>query len=298
VTHPSPPARETCRARLVLAALACMTVVPDGTGAKPAEQPAPRPYCQPALFNVALDIGHDRAKPGAISATGATEFEYNLSLGHAVIEALRQAGFSAAFLIGESGAPLTIERRVKIAMDTHAVLLVSLHHDSVQPRYFSDWTVDGRLQHYSDAFHGYSLFISGKNGHEHESREFAMLLGEALLGQGLTPSLHHAEKIRGENRPLLDAKLGLYRFNDLEVLKTAPMPAALLETGIIVNRREEQEIRNGPYHKLVAAALVKAIRGLCSMHADGRYRLSAGLRRGKATAVGALNAGEHTRGAP
>jgi len=92
--------------------------------------------------------------------------------------------------------------------------------------------------------------------------------------------------------------LGLYRFNDLEVLKTAPMPAALLEIGIIVNRREEQEIRDGPYHKLVAAALVKAIRGLCSMHADGRYRLSAGLRRGKATAVGALNAGEHTRGAP
>jgi len=40
--------------------------------------------------------------------------------------------------------------------------------------------------------------------------------------------------------------LGLYRFNDLEVLKTAPMPAALLETGIIVNRREEQERRPLP----------------------------------------------------
>ncbi|SDR16289.1 N-acetylmuramoyl-L-alanine amidase [Rhizobiales bacterium GAS113] len=269
MTHPALRAREPRGALVVFGALACMTVVLDGTAAMPAEQPAPR-SCQPALFRVALDIGHDRAKPGAISATGVTEFEYNLSLGHAVIAGLRQAGFGAAFLVGESGTPQPIERRTKIAMDAGAVLLVSLHHDSVQPRYLSEWTVDGRLQHYSDNFHGYSVFISGKNGHQQGSKEFAVLLGEALLGQGLTPSLHHAKKIPGENRPLLDARLGVYRFNDLEVLKTASMPAVLLETGIIVNRKEEQEIRNGPYHKRIVAALVHAIRSFCSMHIAGR----------------------------
>lgn len=33
------------------------------------------------------------------------------------------------------------------------------------------------------------------------------------------PSLHHAEPIHGENRELLDTTLGIYRFDDLTVLK-------------------------------------------------------------------------------
>jgi len=149
-------------------------------------------------------------------------------------------------------------------------LFISLHHDSVQPRYLSPWTIDGHPQHYSDIFHGFSLFISSKNSHEQESKEFATLLGQMLLDEGLTPSLHHAEKISGENRPLLDPRIGLYRFDDLVVLKTAPMPAVLLESGIIVNRTEEQQIRNGPYDELVTAALVKAIQRFCNAHSAER----------------------------
>lgn len=257
-------------ALLVFAALTGVAVARDATAAKHAERPAARLSCQPGQFKVALDIGHYRAKPGAISAIGVAEFEYNLSLAHAVIAALREAGFSVAFLIGESGTPLPFEKRTKIASDAGADLFVSLHHDSVQQRYLAEWTVNGRPHRYSDAFHGYSLFISGKNSHELESKKFATLLGQALLDQGLTPSLHHAEKIPGENRPLLDARLGLYRFDDLVVLRTAPMPAALLETGIIVNRTEEREIRDGSYHTRVVAAFVKAIRGFCSVHDPGR----------------------------
>jgi N-acetylmuramoyl-L-alanine amidase len=44
------------------------------------------------------------------------------------------------------------------------------------------------------------------------------------------------------------------------------MPAVLLESGIIVNRVEEQEIRRGPYHKKVVTALVKAIQDFCNRH--------------------------------
>jgi N-acetylmuramoyl-L-alanine amidase len=228
--------------------------------------------CHPSQFKVALDIGHTKAKPGAVSATGVTEFKYNLALGHAVLAALQHAGFKTTFLIGEEGAPLPLERRGSAANERGAVLLLSLHHDSVQSRYLSEWTVNGRLQRYSDVFHGYSLFVSGKNKHEQESKRFATLLGEALLGEGLTPSLHHAEKIPRENRPLVDARLGLYRFDDLELLKTAPMAAALLESGIIVNRTEEQEIRNGTYEKLVVTAVVKAIQNFCFMHKSGAKR--------------------------
>jgi N-acetylmuramoyl-L-alanine amidase len=254
---------------LILAHQTCVSAVPvakDATAATPAEQTAPLPSCLPRFFKIALDVGHYRASPGAIGATGTTEFEYNLSLAHSVLASLRQAGFIQTFLIGESGAPLSLDNRTKIARDSGALLFVSLHHDSVQPRYLSTWTVKGRVQRYSDAFRGYSLFVSGRNMREQESKRFSILVAEALLSQGLTPSLHHAEKIPGENRQLLDARLGIYRSDMLEVLKTASMPAVLLESGIIVNRVEEQEIRRGPYHKKVVTALVKAIQDFCNRH--------------------------------
>jgi hypothetical protein len=57
---------------------------------------------------------------------------------------------------------------------------------------------------------------------------------------------HHAEPIKGENRELVNPELGIYRFDDLIVLKSAAMPAALLECGVIVNRSEESRAANRP----------------------------------------------------
>jgi N-acetylmuramoyl-L-alanine amidase len=247
---------------LVGSAVSAPPARPDDMPARVA-QPAARGRCNPGTVKIALDVGHYRARPGAISATGVTEFTYNRSLARTVLAGLRRNGFSSAFMIGESGDPLPLERRTQIASQAGADLFISLHHDSVQPRYLSQWSVDGRSQHYSDRFHGYSIFISGKNPHWRESREFATLLGQALLDKGLTPSLHHAEDIPGENRPLIDARIGLYQFDDLVVLKTASSPAILLESGIIVNRAEEQQIRDGDYDTRVAAALLGAITQYC-----------------------------------
>jgi N-acetylmuramoyl-L-alanine amidase len=233
-------------------------------------QSVPSTTCNPSSFKVALDIDHYLAKPGAISAIEVTEFTYNLSLAQSALARLRQAGFSGAFLIGEGGTPLRLTERTKTAKEAGADLFISLHHDSVQPQYLSQWEVNGQLKQYSDKFHGYSLFISEKNIRSKESRELAVLLGQALVAEGLEPSLHHAENIPGENRLLLDQRLGLYRYDDLVVLKTAPMPAVLLESAIIVNRAEERQIRDGNYHQLVVAALVDAVRDFCRLHSVSR----------------------------
>src|SRR5215472_2482479 len=84
--------------RYTLAAAVTYMAIPQDLPAQTAAQ-----SCQPALFKIALDVGHSRASPGAFSATGITEFEHNLSLARMVLASLRQAGFSGAFLIGKSG---------------------------------------------------------------------------------------------------------------------------------------------------------------------------------------------------
>jgi N-acetylmuramoyl-L-alanine amidase len=233
-----------------------MGAIPAGHGAA----------CQKSTFKIALDIGHYKTKPGAISARGIPEFTYNHALAGLVLAALKTHGFEAAFLIGESGAPLPLPRRSQIAREEKADLFISLHHDSAQKQYFSEWMFEGHSHLYSDIFHGYSIFISTGSRWAKESMRLATLLGRALEANGLTPSLHHAEAIPGENRALLDSTLGIYQFDELAVLRGATMPALLLESGLIVNRDEEQSIQLGVYHPKVVAALVEAITQYCNHH--------------------------------
>jgi N-acetylmuramoyl-L-alanine amidase len=71
--------------------------------------------------------------------------------------------------------------------------------------------------------------------------------------------LHHAEKIPGEGRHLMNKDLGLYEFDGLVVLKTAPMPAVLLECGVIVNRGEEAALEKLEVQHRIAAAAADAV---------------------------------------
>jgi N-acetylmuramoyl-L-alanine amidase len=58
---------------------------------------------------------------------------------------------------------------------------------------------------------------------------------------------------------LLDQRLGIHRFDDLIVLKTAPMPAVLVEAGVIANPGEETRLRNPATIARIAQAISKGI---------------------------------------
>jgi N-acetylmuramoyl-L-alanine amidase len=179
---------------------------------------------------------------------------------------LHAAGFERSFLIGESGAPLALPERPAAAARGGAELLISVHHDSVQERYLEPWTFAGRARDHSTHARGFSLFVSAENRFFEASRALAVALGAALRAAGLRPSTHHGEPIAGENRPLLDAAHGVYRFDGLAVLRAAAMPAVLLEAGVIKHREEELVVASEAFRADVAAAIVSAARQAC---ADG-----------------------------
>ena len=95
-------------------------------------------------------------------------------------------------------------------------------------------------------------------------KRLRLVIGAALLAGGFAPSLYHAEPIPGEGRPLLDRRLGILRFDKLVVLRTAAMPAVLLEAAVIVNRQEEEEARGPAFLKRMAAAVTRAVLQFCS----------------------------------
>ena len=84
--------------------------------------------------------------------------------------------------------------------------------------------------------------------------------GIEMKTKGFEPSFHHAEKIPGEGRKLVEPEYGVYEYNDLIVLKTAKVPAALIECGVIVNREEEESLNEDSTRSRIAAAVSAAIR--------------------------------------
>lgn len=224
---------------------------------------SPALACTRSDVVVAVDVGHSSSSPGAVSARGVPEFRFNRELADVIVKALASAGFRNSFAINADGRIKSLRERTTEAAQSGADLLLSVHHDSVQPRYLSSWTFEGVTRRHGDRFRGFSLFVSAKNAQFDASRNLAELIGRALLIQGLIPTLHHAEPIPGEGRPLLDPSVGLYRYDDLVVLKEAAMPAVLLEAGVIVNREEELLLAQRDYRKRIAQAIVSAVAEVC-----------------------------------
>jgi N-acetylmuramoyl-L-alanine amidase len=146
-----------------------------------------------------------------------------------------------------------------VANRAKADLFLSVHHDSVNERYKVTQLLEGRMATFSEKFHGYSVFFSDKNAEPVASLEFAKQLGRALREQGMVPTAHHAEKIPGEGRDFVVPQWGVYRFPDLLVLKSARMPAVLLECGVIVHPREELELNTPERQRQIVVAVREAV---------------------------------------
>jgi N-acetylmuramoyl-L-alanine amidase len=191
------------------------------------------------------------------------EHEFNQKVARLLFAEMLREGYTKSFMISDNDNDVELVTRADIANGREADLLLSIHHDSVQPRYLRQWTFNGRKYSYSDKYKGFSIFYSGKNGMPEKSLSFARILGAQMLKEGFSPSLHHAEKIEGENRKLVDKDRGIYEYDDLTVLKKAKMAAVLLECGIIVNRDEEERLWDPTNRRKIALAILRSLDDYC-----------------------------------
>ena len=217
--------------------------------------------CWAGDFRIAIDIGHTENSPGAISARGVPEYLFNKNIGTLLHKKLLQDKmFKGSFIINETGDDLSLSARADIANLQGAALFVSIHHDSVEPKDLSYWLYQGKFMPHCDKFTGYSIFYSEENGSPLNSLIFAFVLGSEMLHNGFCPTLHHAEKFTGGDKDLIDRTRGIYKYNQLVVLKRTNMPAVLFECGLIKNRYEELQLSNSKYQQKLIDTLFNAIK--------------------------------------
>jgi N-acetylmuramoyl-L-alanine amidase len=225
--------------------------------------------CQPSAFRVVVDVGHTVDVPGALSARGMPEYAFNLQLARQIKETLVGAGFDkTVLLISAKAPPVGLFERASIANRLPADLFISIHHDSVPDNLIHTWQYEGQDQQYNDDYPGYALFISNDNADRAGSLQFGNFLGKALQARGLQFTPHYTLPLMGNRRrQLLDADAGVYRYDQLVVLRYTRMPALLLEAGSIVNRQEELELATPERRTLTSAAVAAAVEEFCAARA-------------------------------
>jgi len=221
--------------------------------------------CDPAKFKIVLDVGHTAESEGAISARNVAEFVFNRRLAKQIEEKLKAEGFSETkLLLTEGKARRSLVKRVDAANDMRADLLLSIHHDSVPNKFLEDWEFEGRKSHYSDRFSGYSVFVSRSNPDFKTSFAFAELIGKELKAQGLDYAKQYSQPIMGRyQRELLNRDTGVYRYDELIVLRKTRMAAVLLEAGSIINRDEELKMNSSERREIISSGVATAVKTFC-----------------------------------
>ena len=222
--------------------------------------------CARASFRVVVDVGHTVDVPGAMSARGIPEYAFNLQLAREIKQALVDAGFEQTVLLITATAPRRglVERAAR-ANSMHANLFIAIHHDSVPDNLKHGWDYGGQKNEFNDDYPGYAIFISNDNADPAGSLLFGSLLGRELERRSLNYTPHYTLALMGHRRRVLvDAEAGVYRYDQLIVLRQTTMPAVLLEAGSIVNRQEELELGTPERRSLTSAAIVAAVDNFCA----------------------------------
>ncbi len=203
------------RRRISGAALVCLGLL---AGAAPAAE-------------VALDVGHTLAEPGAISARGKGEYHFNRALAPLVQQALEARQITVR-PINYDGRIASLAARPEAARG--ADLFLSLHHDSLPANELEYWVREGKRLSFSDRYAGFSLHVSRRGPEVSESARCASAIGAAMRLSGFVPTRHHFPKY-----PWADEENAVHWHDNLLVLHRTTLPAVLFEAGVIKHRDEE-----------------------------------------------------------
>lgn len=200
---------------------------------------------------IAVDVGHTVAAPGAISARGRTELEFNLDLARKLTNALQRRGLRT-ILVNHDGLIESLEARPASVPD--ADFFISIHHDSVSEWELETWWWEGQRQTFSDRWQGHSMFVSRRNPDVERSLLCGSAIGARMQRMGFEPTEKNARR-----REYADRLHAVHYFDNLIVLHRAVQPALLFEAGVIKHRDEELLLRDPARQARMADAIATGI---------------------------------------
>src|SRR5574343_579257 len=113
-----------------------------------------------AAPEVALDVGHDLRNPGAVSARGRNEYDFNREFAGVLAPLLRERGL-AVREINFDGRIANLIARPRAAEGSNFFL--SIHHDSISESWLLPWVWEGIGRTHTEVKRGFGIFVSSHN---------------------------------------------------------------------------------------------------------------------------------------
>lgn len=215
----------------------------------------------PGLKKVVIDAGHGGRDPGAISRRGAREKEINLDIAKRLASLLRQDGIEV-IMTRSTDVFIPLQQRSAIAQRAGADAFVSIHSNSSKRKtlhgfeiyYVSNTAYDPRRASRARANKriNFTQPAYASDGSESGHDTFTVSRSKSIA---LSSSIARCvEKNMGVT--ILGVKSARF-----EVLKSAYMPAVLVEVGFISNAYEERRLQESFYRQRMAESIAEGIRG-------------------------------------
>ncbi len=230
---------------------------------------------------IVVDAGHGGEDPGAIGRRGLKEKDVTLAVAKELAAAISARPGMRAVLTRNSDYFVTLKKRVKIATEANADLMISIHADSVRNRKVRGASVytlaekgatPDKVAAALAAKENASDAIGGAIPDEEEVDDpmVHMILGDLQKRESMNSSQILAEQILKDIR-----KVGPVKYSDpkrarFAVLSNPLMPSVLVELDYISNPKQERQLRNRQHQKLLAQSLLAA--SLSHLKAQGRLK--------------------------
>lgn len=247
----------------------------------PATSPStigPPPHAPPALSGsgdeegggtrpirrIVIDAGHGGYDPGAIGPSGVREKDVTLAMSRKLAHRLKQAGFEVVMTRSDDRY-VALEERTAIANASKGDLFVSIHANANPRRSLAGvetWILNVADDRYANRL------AARENGVDPDDETGALdarrILTDLDARSSTDASRRLAQQVQKEITGSVRERVG--EVQDLGVksalfyvLVGARMPAVLVETAFISNRREEQRLASAKYQDEVAAAVARAV---------------------------------------
>lgn len=177
---------------------------------------------------IAIDPGHGGSDPGAVGPTGLKEKDVNMDVGLLTANLLRQNG-AQVVMTRTTDTYVDLYQRTKIAGNAGAGVFVSIHMNA-----HPDASTAGTSTYYR--------------------RDDVPGLGVSQQDNRMLAQQIQSQLVQYLNR----RNIGLKQANFV-VLRTAAMPAVLVEASFISNPEEEALLRKDTYRAKIAEAIAKGI---------------------------------------
>lgn len=267
--------------RTLLSLAAGAALLGPGTAAAAATPlPRPRPFHLTKGMpraKVVLDPGHGGRDPGAIGVTGVREKDVTLDICRTIRDRLGRNGGPEILLTRDGDVFLPLNDRIAFAEEVDADLFISIHADAAptpDARGLSAYTLSERAsdsladalavaENRVDRLYGVDL--------RHADSAVAAILQDLAHRYSHRASRTAKEKLVSGLVGQLDLLYNPMRSAGFAVLKSAQVPAVLLETGFLSNPDDERLLAEAPSRRRIAGILGNRIATVA-----GELRVQAG----------------------